>query len=154
MNKIRFILPLLALFIFSNSFSQRRNGKDNDRMKAYKIAYITDQLNLTEKEAEKFWPVYNAHETAMQKFRSEERAKFKKDVSKNNTIETISETDAKKLIVFMAALRDKTHKENQTYFAKLKNILTFKKILKLQIAERQFKRRLFDNLKKKKDKRK
>jgi len=43
---------------------------NNDRVKAYKIAYITDQLSLTEKEAQKFWPIYNAHEELMRKFRA------------------------------------------------------------------------------------
>lgn len=30
-----------------------------DRWKAEKIAYITDAMELTSAEAEKFWPVYN-----------------------------------------------------------------------------------------------
>ena len=154
MSKLKYILPLLTLFIFSNSFSQKRKGMNNDRVKAYKIAYITDQLNLTEKEAEKFWPIYNAHEEQMRKFRSDERSTIKKEISESSKIEAISENDAKKIVVFVSELRDKTHKENQVYFTKLKKVLPFKKILKLQIAERGFKKRLFDNLRKKRIKEK
>ncbi|HWB63743.1 MAG TPA: hypothetical protein VG603_09555 [Chitinophagales bacterium] len=45
----------------------------NDRIEALRVAYITQQLNLTPEEAQKFWPVYNAYrsdlKTLMQNFR-------------------------------------------------------------------------------------
>lgn len=127
---------------------------NNDRVKAYKIAYITDQLSLTEKEAQKFWPIYNAHEELMRKFRTEERSTIKRDIADTSNLESMSETEAKKIVVFVSELRDKTHKENEAYFSKLKKILPYKKILKLQIAERGFKKRLFENLRKKRKKEK
>ena len=34
---------------------------NGDRIEALRIAYISEQLNLTPAEAQKFWPVYNAY---------------------------------------------------------------------------------------------
>lgn len=154
MNRLKYILPLLTLFIFSNTYAQKRKEINNDRVKAYKIAYITNQLSLTEKEAQKFWPIYNAHEELMLKFRAEERSTIKRDIADTSNLESMSETEAKNIVVFVSELRNKTHKENETYFSKLKKILPYKKILKLQIAERGFKKRLFENLRKKRKKEK
>ena len=33
-----------------------------ERLNAYKIAFFTRRLNLTSREAEKFWPVYNEYQ--------------------------------------------------------------------------------------------
>jgi len=53
-------ISILILFI---SISLNTFGQDrNDKIKALKTAYITEQLELTKAEAEKFWPVYNAFE--------------------------------------------------------------------------------------------
>ena len=60
MNSIKFLLLIGVIFISTNNYSQNREKLN--RVKAYKIAYITDLLNLTTNEAELFWPIYNAHE--------------------------------------------------------------------------------------------
>jgi len=58
MNKI-FITVCIALFLSTGLMAQER-GKE--RIKAYKTAYITEQLDLSSAEAEVFWPVYNKYE--------------------------------------------------------------------------------------------
>ena len=49
-----------------NSFAQKH---DKEKIKALKVAHITEQLDLTAKEAQAFWPVYNANEEAHYKLR-------------------------------------------------------------------------------------
>ena len=68
MNKLKLITLFVAYLLSTNSYCQKRKNINNIRVKAYKIAYITDQLNLSAKEAENFWPVYNAHEKLILKF--------------------------------------------------------------------------------------
>ncbi len=154
MRKIHYILPIVVLFISTSVFSQKRKRMSNDRVKAYKIAYITEQLNLTEKEAEKFWPIYNAHEEQLSGLRKEENSDFKKFYKEEVNIDEVSEAEAKKLVSSVSETREKMHAINKVYYTKLKNILSYKKILKLQIAEREFKRNLFERLKKKRKERK
>ena len=50
-----------------------------ERIKALKVAYITEQLNLEPVQAEKFWPVYNKFEQEKWQMRKEFITKFKND---------------------------------------------------------------------------
>jgi len=55
MKKI--ILTTIIIMSFSNLFAQKF-----EKVKALKTAFITDRLDLSSDEAEKFWPVYNQYE--------------------------------------------------------------------------------------------
>ena len=148
MNTLKHIALLLGLFLSINSYSQKKQNTNINRVKAYKLAFITDQLNLTEKEAEKFWPIYNAHEKLILKLRIEERKITRVDDIDINNQKEIKESVAKKIVNSLMELREKTYLENQVYFKKLKTFLPYKKILKLQIAEKEFRKTLFENLRK------
>jgi len=49
----------------------RDEPKRSEKVEALKRAYITSELALTPVEAEKFWPVYNAHEETQKTHRKE-----------------------------------------------------------------------------------
>ena len=148
MKNIRYIIPILVFFLTVNAYSQRRSKYDPDKIRAYKIAYITDKLSLTEKEAEKFWPIYNAHEKRMSELRKEESTKIWKMIRSKEEITDLSEADAKSVITSMMTIQDKVHKASREYAKKLKSIFSYKKILQLKVAERGFKRELFEKLRK------
>ena len=149
MKRTHYIAALLTLFICTTAFSQKKKKRiSRDKIKAYKIAYITEQLNLTEKESEKFWPVYNLYDEKLHQLRSQESSRIRKLLSDEGGINDISESDAKDVISSVSEIRDKTHNTYKEYFNKLKQILPYKKILKLLSAERGFKKRLFERLKK------
>ena len=154
MKSIKFLMLIVAITSATSSYSQIGNKIDVDRVKSHKIAFITDQLNLTAKEAEVFWPIYNAHEKLMSQYRRDEINAMKMVVknperpylSKKN-FDNISEDEAKKIYRIVTDLRNKTHQEKQNYMSKLTTILTYKKILKLQASEREFRKELFRKLK-------
>ncbi len=131
---------ILALFISTSIFAQKF---DREKIKALKIAHITEQLDLTESEAQKFWPIYNANEDAENKLResSTNRRKDKKP-------EELSETEAKSLLLAM----EKTEKQKVELHSKMLNelleILPAKKIIKLYQAERSFRQKMFEEYKK------
>lgn len=154
MKSIQFLILSIAFITSANVYSQQRNNIDIDRVKSHKIAFITNKLNLTAKEAQVFWPVYNAHEKLMSQYRRDEINAMKMVVknperpylSKKN-FDNISEDEAKKIYSIVTNLRNKTHQENQNYMSKLTTILSYKKILKLQASEREFRKELFRKLK-------
>src|SRR6188508_3665841 len=53
-----FSLMTLAAFAQDDELPQPQDQKVRDKIEAARIAYITDQLELTPAEAEKFWPIY------------------------------------------------------------------------------------------------
>lgn len=56
------LLILAILFTINNVWAQPDDPKHRERIKALKIAYITEHVNLNAEQAEKFWPVYNRFE--------------------------------------------------------------------------------------------
>ena len=58
---------LLFVFFFSAFSSTKAQDVDKEKrtekIQALKIAFITQKLDLTSEEAQKFWPVYNRYET-------------------------------------------------------------------------------------------
>ena len=60
------IVMLTLNLISQEERHERPMGENKEKLKAHKIAFITDRLQLTPAEAEKFWPVYNEHEAAME----------------------------------------------------------------------------------------
>ena len=59
------LMMMLISATQANSAGLRQQNPNNpnakDRIEALRIAFISQQLNLTPAEAEKFWPVYNAY---------------------------------------------------------------------------------------------
>lgn len=155
MKKIKYILPILTLFLSVNVFSQKkRTIHREDKIKSYKIAYITEQLDLTEKEAEKFWVVYKVYEEKLAQLRKKERHSIHKLINNSNNIDDLSEAESKKIMTSIISVKNKTLSVHQEYYRKLKNILSYKKILKLQVAEHKFKKILFERLKRRRKPRK
>lgn len=65
----KYLLILLILF-GTFSFASAQNAQQGEKIQALKIAFITQKLQLTSAEAEKFWPVYNNYETEIKQLRS------------------------------------------------------------------------------------
>lgn len=67
----KYLLVLLAFF-GSLSFANAQNGR-SEKIQALKVAFITQKLNLTSPEAEKFWPVYNQYDNEIRTLRANNR---------------------------------------------------------------------------------
>ena len=141
------IITLLVVSLSLQVFSQ-----DNDRrehIKALKVAFLTEQLELTPSEAQKFWPVYNAFEEQEQVLRKEN---YKK--RKETNVDLLSEQEAKKMIEDMISTEKKKQELRENFIKDLQKFLSSKKIIKLKIAEDQFNKKMFEELKKRRDSRK
>ncbi|MEO8822860.1 MAG: hypothetical protein ABI366_04735 [Ginsengibacter sp.] len=65
----RYLLIIIAAFGFI-SFVQAQKGNGREKIRALKVAFISQKLNLTPAEAEKFWPVYNQYENEIIQLRA------------------------------------------------------------------------------------
>ncbi|MFY0604868.1 MAG: hypothetical protein JXQ93_13090 [Flavobacteriaceae bacterium] len=128
--------------------------QSREKIHALKIAYLTDKLDLTEQEAEKFWPVYNKFDKKLQKLRTVERYKLKKRIKDAGGIEALSEKEAEIITELMLFIEKEMYDTKKAFFTSLKKVITFKKIIQLQIAEREFTRNMFRKLRKKTKERK
>lgn len=132
---------ILLLLTTSISFAQR-----GDKIKSLKRAFITEELDLTSSEAEKFWPIYNAHEDKMEALRKQERQEIFQ-LLRGNKIETLSDAEANVLIDKGIQFKSQEFEYNKELVQNLKGVIPSKKILMLKRAEQEFKRLLIDKVK-------
>lgn len=52
------LVTTLAFFLFAFNLSMQAQS---DKTESYRIAFFTEQLQLTPEESQKFWPVYNQY---------------------------------------------------------------------------------------------
>ncbi|WP_179317013.1 Spy/CpxP family protein refolding chaperone [Winogradskyella undariae] len=138
-NRISFTVVLFLLFSVS-LFAQKI---DREKIKALKIAHITEKLDFTKTEAQKFWPIYNANENAENELREKSMTRRKEKKAEN-----LSESEAKTLLLDMEKTEIQKTDLNSKYLKELLSILPAKKIIKLYQAEHSFRKKMFEEYKK------
>jgi len=143
-------ITLLLIFIVSLSFAQGGMREKKEKIKALKIAYITEQLELTSDEAQKFWPVYNTFDDKQFELKHN---KMKAIVNQfeNGGIDKLTEKEASELITKMDDYEDEMHTLKKKYLKDLLKVLPAKKVIKLKKAEDEFNRKLLREFRGRKD---
>lgn len=132
----------LAFLMFSIHIFAQKGNKRFQKIEALKIAYITNALDLSTKEAEQFWPIYNTYSKALHHIRKELHKNKKRP---ENT--DLTETEALALIQQMTAFKEQELALNKKLIKDLLPIISAKKLLLLKHTEQQFKRELLQRLK-------
>lgn len=137
--KAKIIITVFLLFstiTFAQNFREKR-----EKIKALKVAYITEQLSLTTEEAQKFWPIYNANEDKQFELRHK---KMRAIINKfeNGGLEKLSDKEATTLIDQIETIEDELHNSKKSYIRELKTVISAKKIIKLKKAEDEFNKKL------------
>lgn len=131
------LTTLLTLLICLSAFAQK-----NEKLKALKVAHITEHLDLTEQEAQAFWPIYNNNEKARLKHRQNVNIlKKKEDVS------SFTEAEAKNFIDSFNTMEETRFKQDKAYRNKLLTVLPAKKVIALMRAEHHFRKKMIKEFK-------
>lgn len=141
---------LYTLFLLIISFAGFSQQMNREKIKLLKTSYITDALDLTQDEAEKFWPVYNKYTDKIQKSKFQLESQFFKNIRNSGGIDSISEEEASKILEASIALEKEISSDKVEMMNALKKVLPAKKIIKLQKAERDFNRRVLQEYGKRK----
>lgn len=147
--KIKNILPIL-LFLVSISF-YGQNDKDNEKrekIKAYKVSFLTAELELTSTEAEKFWPIYNAYDDKQFELRHEKMKTYLRKL-KDENVNSLSEKEAAALLSQIESTDKELYYLREKYMNNIRKVLSAKKILKLKKSEDDFNRKLLKQYKEK-----
>lgn len=137
-----FIVLLLPLAVVSQE-------NKHEKLKAFKTAYLTEQLDLTKNEAEKFWPVYNVYEEKTHKLKIQSYKTVKREIYKKGGFNSISDKEAETYLKSLMDNEEEMISLKINLYKNLKSILSSKKILQLYHAEHEFNRKLLDEYKRK-----
>ena len=132
-------LVVLSLGAFAQGPQAPRRGGDNgwrERVRAEKVAFLTEEIDLTESEAQVFWPIYNE----IQKSQRDgfEAVKNAYDAMAKGVEEKKSSKEMEKLVKAYIDAKEKNEGIETKYLNKLLKVLPAEKVARYYVAEEKF----------------
>ena len=128
-----FTLALVAGIARAQDKQEKKEGRDwRERVRAEQVAFITSELDLSESEAQAFWPVYND-------IQKQRREAFRATGEAYMALQQgVDEKDADKLLDKYLAAKKAGEKIEADAVARYKKVLPVNKVAKLLLAEEKF----------------
>lgn len=142
MKRILSIL-IFSFLLFSGQLLFAQSEKD--KVEALRIAFISKRVELTAAEAEKFWPVYNEYNDKLKAIKKNLRQSYRKKA------ETLNEKEAEELYYLDLQSKQAETDVHKAYSEKIKGIIGVKKVVRLRVAEEEFKREIINSIREKSD---
>jgi hypothetical protein len=130
------IIILLSIPFLSWSQNQKQ-GYDNDKYESAKVAFITNRLDLTSEQAEKFWPIFRKYNT--------ERKSIMMEISgiTKESSEPLSDPKAKELLEKRFVLHQKLLNREKEFYLEIGKVISIQQALQLSEINKEFARLLY-----------
>lgn len=134
-------LTLLGSLAFAQGRQDKNHGNDwREKMRAEQVAFITSELDLTESEAQAFWPVYNqVQKQRRESFRTTGEAYM-------NLQKGVEEKEVASLLEKYLAAKKAGEKIEEDAVESYKKVLPVSKVAKLLLAEEKFRQNQIQRL--------
>ena len=130
-----------SLLFYVPMFLQAQNRGPNQEIEAYKVAWLTQKLELSPDEAKIFWPIYNdwqREQLALRKERVQNLISFRKTTE----IDDLSDSQVQTLITNEFNFKQRDLNIEKKYYNLLKSNLPIKVVGKYYRAQETFKKEL------------
>ncbi len=138
MKRLIFILFLLFTITCSNFLYAQSNNRTDDRLERFrseKVSFLTDKLQLTRDEAQKFWPLYNEFE---KKLWDVQRLRRELEYKVQSSSTQLSSSDITKLTRDFSGSMQKEAELYVNYNEEFLKIIPPEKVLLLYKSENEF----------------
>lgn len=129
------VILLFLLFLVSTAVEAQDKENHREKIKALKTAHLTEGLDLTAREAQQFWPIYNAYE-------DQRRELYRREHRDIENLECLSESEANSKLEEYVELERQDYLLKRKYYQDLKDIFSAKRIMQLKELEEEFNRKL------------
>jgi len=135
----------LLLILFLGFFSLANAQEENVRSKieSARIGLITERLNLTPEQAEKFWPLYNEFRQKNNALKDEYQ-QAKRDLGGDNP----TEEQQRELLNLGLKLKERKVSLERNYSDRMMKIISAQQLMSLRQAEEDFRRMLIEQIQK------
>ncbi|MFP3859281.1 MAG: hypothetical protein ACLFUW_00515 [Bacteroidales bacterium] len=140
------ILSICLLLSISAAGQEDKNQSIREQIQTEKIAFFTEKIGLTLQEAEKFWPVYNEYWDKKNKI--DEERKKKMNAYLNNP-DNFSRKEIEELVDNYVDYRMQKAELLEEYHQKFKEVLPVEKVVRVYVADYDFKAYLLNKIKNK-----
>jgi len=140
------LLITLGMLVAQPGRPRGPGGQYGERMEMMMIWKLADHLELTEDQAEKFFPSMRAHQKQVLKIRKEERELFTPIYKKVKKGEDVSKAEASKLLKKVAEYDQKKSKARIDFVKKSSSILNPTQQVKLLMFDERVKQQVRDGI--------
>lgn len=145
-----FTLYLLLAFACSSLWAQKAEKKMSfERLKAMKINFIIEQVELNTEEESIVWKAFDEYESDVHKKYHKKMRAFRHH--KFDKLKKLSESEAVKTLDSIAYFRAQKENLDKDFSNKLRTLLTAKQVLEIHIAEEKFHRKMVGRSSKRKN---
>lgn len=135
-----FAVALMSVAAFAQPHNKKGADQWRERVRAEQVAFITSELNLTEAEAQAFWPVYND-------IQSKRREAFQASMNAFSELQKgIESQDVEKLFNDYMDCKKASEKLEAEAVTRYKKVLPVEKVAKLFLAEEKFRHQQINRL--------
>ncbi len=135
---------IFAAINLSHAQDSEIGGPLEERIESQRVAFISQRLDLTPEAAQKFWPIYNAH-------RTQEKTLQRKNIIRPK-FEAMNDDEASSFIQEMLEREQELLDLRRELMGHLEGVISPTQTLRLFHAERAFKERLVQMLKRQRQK--
>lgn len=134
------LFALLSLAFTSQAQGKRGHGERGEKIDAARTAFLTDKMNLTPEQAQKFWPLYNEYDAKRKELRKKGRP------FKGQNLENLSDAQLKEQMNLMFDTRQKELNLDKEYADKFQKVISIRQLAAMYKGEREFMKALLQKL--------
>ncbi|MDO6472446.1 hypothetical protein [Maribacter sp. 1_MG-2023] len=134
MNKL-----IITIFLFVTTLSFGQRNHDWEKINTLKVAFITEKLSLSTKEAQEFWPVYNEYQEKRNVLRKKNHNQIR---GKMKDADALTEKEAENLLALHIQIEEEEEVLDTNFLKSVSKVISAKKTLLLLRSEEEFKRQL------------
>ncbi len=146
MNNRTKITVSAVLLMSSLLFAQHK--PDKDKIKSLKVAFLTERLDMSSKEAQTFWPIYNEYDDKRDDIHEQKQDQV---YIKMRNPDNLSEKEAMELIKLYLRFEENEEELDKNFIERISKVISAKKTLLLLRSEYEFKKQLLKQYRNKKD---
>jgi len=135
---------IVSLLLLAPFFMKAQdNGGRNQEIESYRVAFLTQKMDLSPAEAKVFWPIYNQFQKEQQALRKQRMQNFI-SLRKIDEIENLTDAQVQTLINNELNFKQQNLNVEKKYYTKLKTSLPIKVVGKYYRAQESFKKELLN----------
>lgn len=134
---------IIGILMMAFALAGPMQAQGGNKVEQAKIAFLTQKLQLTTAEAERFWPVYNEYRNKLREARKGRR----EEARGMKGVETLSDKEAEEMLTDLLAGEQKMLEVRKEYLVKFKQVIPVKKVIMLLQAEKEFNKELISFIK-------
>jgi hypothetical protein len=137
MKKLLIVLNVLLIAFVAHGQGQEAREK----IEAAKIALITERLELTPEQAQKFWPIYNELQQKQQSIAQEFR-----NARENFDPKKATEEENRQMLELGMQLKERKLQMEQEYSQRMLRVISSRQLMNLRKAEDDFRQMLMERV--------